>query len=172
MYADQASQSVRTRGASKHFESADLHMLLCRRAFLYYVLLPCLKYSPLPFQHIALQERAQSLLEIINGKPDPASDRYAVPPKFRVLSTESMFNSVIALQAGRRSKFAGSYRCLQTCAVHLRAHRWRRHQVKGPGPCWWRAGKSLVSSTVGCLATHTRNSHNMFMYIYSEIWLQ
>ncbi len=85
MYADQASQSVRLRGASKYFESADLYMLLCRRAFLSYILLPCLKYSPLPFQHIALQERAQSLLGIINGKPDPASDRYALPPKFCVL---------------------------------------------------------------------------------------
>ncbi len=85
MYADQAGQSVRTRGANKRFDSADLHMLLCRRAFLYYVLLPCLKYSPLPVQHIALQERAQILLGIINGKPGPSSDRYAMPTKLCVL---------------------------------------------------------------------------------------
>ncbi|DBA87791.1 TPA: hypothetical protein ACH3X1_004788 [Trebouxia sp. C0004] len=73
--ASQQQASSLLEYAWKHvFELPGLPIPL-RRAFLYYVLLPCLKYSPLPFQHIALQERAQTLLGVINGKPGSASDR-------------------------------------------------------------------------------------------------
>ena len=51
-----------------------------RRAFLHFVLLPSLRYAPLPFQQSVLQERAAALLAIVNSTAGGAADRYAAEP--------------------------------------------------------------------------------------------
>ena len=160
MYADQPSQSVRTRGASKHFESADFHMLLCRRAFLCYVLLPCLKYSPLSFQHTALQERAQSLLGSTASQTLPQIGTLC-PRNFACYEQRGWSTPWSHCRLDEEASLlarTGAYKLMQYIYEHIDGKD-IKSKVLGP------AGGEHVSSTVGCLATHTRNSHDMFMYI-------
>ena len=62
---------------------STLYCMACRRAFLHFVLLPGLRYAPVAFQRTVLQDRAPSLLDMLDSSTTSGlSDKYAahIPP--------------------------------------------------------------------------------------------